>query len=794
MTSAAHRTDSKPIVALYCTRGMETFLSNAVEGILRVGVDLGQIVVGCPNNAVDSVSSVTRRYANQIQVISNQMLSENEASVEEYSNFGSRPFTEISWRKVFFIRQLIEFNPHVIYADLDISWIRNPLPYLSQVALLYPMAFQTEGLPRFPPALCGGFAAFVKSEKTIALLDALIEFDANQRTTDERLDDQAACQHLIESDVSWLRDIFCLPEALFLNGLGYRNLQKTDQGPCPMEGELLPFLFHANWTIGKDNKRKLLASTGTWLIGDHLEESYETNKIHGPSAESAFEIELGPPMAADAPLLSVIYPVFDVRGDVVERVRLWTEKQDLEPHRYRVFVVAGTGTELDEGTLRKVLRSQDAILRVPGAGREADYWNAGAREARTPWLLFVEGHGSPERDSLSALAAWIVANPNGEACNFWIKNLEGHRIARLMKRWFAEIQTGWAATSTWRRLHRTACAIRRDVFEGVGPFEPEYGQFAPPLLSARMHQRGLTISALPTSGAMHDDSPEISVHHNDTGNYVRGEMEARAANDPVFFEKYFGPSPSQGPDMIVPARYARSMLRGLLVAALRRPGNAFHLLKQAAALLPAALVSLRDRARLLAALTRADEWAVMHLPVAEEVRWKLFMLAHRRLGRTEQMLWMARNPLPSLPIGPDHLKWLINAIGQHAIVGLHALERSGGGTFRWTHPVFLLKLAISAEGVLTLETRNVRPRITLSDIVIVVGGRVLGTKDLALDDAGSITFNIAPSAPVGETDVVAIVPELREPSGKSDHGRRLGLPLFSVGFECEGSRKLPPRP
>src|SRR6202158_4646973 len=242
MTSAVHPTDLRPVVALFCTRGMETFLSNAIQGILQVGIDASQILVGCPNNALGSVKSVAGLHSDQIQIVSTQKLSENEAELESYSSFGSRSFTDISWKKIFFIRELIELHPHVIYADLDISWIRNPLPYLAQVAKVYPIAIQTEGLPRFPPALCCGFASFAKSEKTIALLDALIEFDANQRTTDERLDDQAACQHLIASDVLWVRDTLCLPEALFLNGLGYRNLQKTDQGPCPMEGELLPFL------------------------------------------------------------------------------------------------------------------------------------------------------------------------------------------------------------------------------------------------------------------------------------------------------------------------------------------------------------------------------------------------------------------------------------------------------------------------------------------------------------------------------------------------------------------------
>jgi hypothetical protein len=71
----------------------------------------------------------------------------------------------------------------------------------------------------------------------------------------------------------------------------------------------------------------------------------------------------------------------------------------------------------------------------------------------------------------------------------------------------------------------------------------------------------------------------------------------------------------------------------------------------------------------------------------------------------------------------------------------------------------------------------------LSELVIVVGGRILPSREITLDGVGNIRFSIeVPSASSGETDVVVIVPELREPAAKGGDGRRLGLPLFSVGF------------
>ena len=762
MTDAAQPIDTTPVVALFCTLGTEAFLSNTIQGILRAGIDPGRIVVGCPNNALGSVQGVAALQSDRIRIISSPLFSKNEDEMQGYSSFGSLPFHDISWKKIFFIRQLIAIYPHVVYSDIDIAWIRNPLHYLSQVATAYPMAFQTEGLARFPPALCSGFASFARSERTLAFLDALIAFNAGQADSESRLDDQAVCQQLVENDPAWLRDIYCLPETLFLNGLGYRTLQDTGEPPVHMEGELLPFVFHANWTIGSRNKRKLLVSTGTWLLED------------GAHDDQA---------AAPPPLLTVVYPAFDIRGDIANHVGLWTEQQDLDSSRYRVLVAAGTKAELDEVNLRKVLRRQDRLLRIPGGGRDADFWNAGARVAATPWLLFVEAHGLPERDSLSALAAWIAANPDGVACNFSINNLEGGRVGDLMGRWFRAMHANWADPSTWRRFHRTAFAIRRDVFEEAGPFVPKYGQFAPPLLSARLHQRGHAIALIPASSANHEDSPDMPTHHADTGDYVRGEMDARAETDPVFFEKYFGPSPIQGRDLVRPG-FARSIIRGLVVAALHRPGEAFGLLRRAGAFLPTALVSLRQRARLLTGLIRADQFSATYLPLPEAMRQKRFVIAHDRVVSVEQMLWVARNPIPVLKTGPGNGRWPIDKVGTHAISGVHALERLDEDVFRWTHPVFLLRLAPAASGRMTLETRNLRNEPGLSDIMIVVGGKFLSSGQIERDDIGNVSFNIpAPSEPGGEIDVVVIASELCEPADQNGPGHRLGLPLFSLGFE-----------
>jgi Nucleotide-diphospho-sugar transferase/Glycosyl transferase family 2 len=762
----------RPVVALFCTRGMEEFLSNALCGILRTGISADHILIGCPANALGSVTDVSKLHPPGIRVISTAEPSDG-AEIETYQDFGAEAFLSVAWRKVFFIRQLIDLHACVIYADLDIAWLRNPLPYLAEIARAYPMAFQTEALPRFPPAICAGFALFTRSERSRAFLDTAIDMRADQLRRGENLADQDDFQYLIDHDPAWLRDIFFLPEALFLNGLGYRQMQNSGDAPCRMEGELQPFLFHANWTIGLENKRKLLAVTAAWRPDERADLVTEERAPEPPDAGRA--------------LLTVIFPNFEQRGELLERIKSWTE-QDLNADRYRIVVATGAETEFDEVAVRTALRDHDSVVRTAGEGNDADYWNAGAHEATTPWLLFVESHTRPDRDSLSSLAAWIDANPIGAACNFRINNLEGGKIDSLMKRWFAEIHEGWTATPGWSRLHRTAFAMRRDVFNRAGRLKPEYGQFAPALLSAELDRRGIAISLLPESRVGHFLSQEMTKHHEDTADYVRGELAARAATDPGFFEGYFGPPPLQAPDMMQPGDTLR-LLGGLLLAAALQPRKASRLLPLIGVLLPAAFAGLRTRARMLTALTRADEWLVMQLSGDKGWRWRRFVGAQRRVVRTEVMNWIARNPPADLQPAAHRTPLPPAALGSYAVAGLHALERWGTQAwFRWSQPLLLLRLAPHDEEILTVETRNVRGSIHRSEIVVIVNGKVLSPEQYSFDNEGNLKLRLSTTALLPASAVVAIIaPELREPPSQAGPGRRLGLPVFSVGFDRDTS-------
>jgi hypothetical protein len=748
--------DGGPVVVLLCTLGMEAFLANALQGMLRVGLDPTHVLIACPPNAEHAVRRIASGHDRRIAVAADPSLL--VAAEPQYSDYGSPSFNAICWGKATLIRRLLERYDHVVYADLDIGWIRNPLPYLAQAAGQYGIAMPTEGLPRFPPAVCCGFMSLRRSERTLAFMDALL---AQERVREDghSIDDQTACQRMIQRDPAWLNDIYLLPETLFANGLGYRNLEDSASAPAPMQDELRPFVFHANWTIGLDNKRKLLAAAGCW------------------SGDDAAETEA--PAADGAPLVTVIFPLHEVRGDVAEHLSYWsTRQQNVAPERFRLIVAANADTPFDEAALQPAMRPGDILIKVPRGHEDTVLWNAGARAATTPWLLFVEGHGMADSDALAALVAWVAANPHERVCTLRIRHGDEHRVARVMSRWFAEMQVAWSAPSTWRRLHRTAFAFRRDTFERLGPIEP-FSQFGPPLLSARIHHGNVGIATLPASGVLHADT-NLTSYTIDTIDYVEGELAARqASTDPEFFENHFGPSPVHGKDPILPPAAARSLIRGYLAVAMRQKSGSGELRRKAAALLGAASVNLRLRAACAAALVRLDHFALRRLPLSADLAWSRFMASHRRLVRATQARWVADNPLPPV-VASQRIRAL--ALTQHAIVGLHALEYDHGAAFRWTFPAVLLRVAAGRKATLSLETRNLRPGLAAAHLdAVAIGGN---RPDIDIDGSGTIVLRAeTPSTTTGIADIVLIVPELVEPASGGEPGRRLGLPLFAVTVE-----------
>src|SRR5947207_8336915 len=200
--------------------------------------------------------------------------------------------------------------------------------------------------------------------------------------------------------------------------------------------------------------------------------------------------------------LTVIYPMLDLRGRAADHVGTWTRGQTLARDQYRVLVVHD-GTQVSpERDLAPLFDSSDKLVCVPGAN-DAGLWNAGARNTQSRWLVFTEGHCLADGNCLEATRRWIAENPEAQAGNFQTRHDDRGPLATMNRRWTDAIQEGWRAPGAWPQLHRAGLLIRGGVLEASGGFEAEYGQFAPALLSSRLHAHGIRIEPIPGAVVLH---------------------------------------------------------------------------------------------------------------------------------------------------------------------------------------------------------------------------------------------------------------------------------------------------
>jgi len=254
------------IVALLATKGLEDFLQNSLTGPARVGVDPRIVHVARPDNAAHTLDPIIREAGVAVHSFVEFGHVSPDAMPERYVDYGTEPFIAINWHKVRYIRWLLDQYRHVVYADLDVGWLADPLWYLEAVARFYPLAFQTEALRRFPPVLCWGFLSAKSSPATLRLFDTMLADYGARPPGQPMVDEQKTLDAMINLNPGLLGDVYLLPEGLFVNGIGYRSLLDGPPAVTPLLGKIEPFVFHANWTVGLASKRELMAQTGTWLL------------------------------------------------------------------------------------------------------------------------------------------------------------------------------------------------------------------------------------------------------------------------------------------------------------------------------------------------------------------------------------------------------------------------------------------------------------------------------------------------------------------------------------------------
>ncbi len=252
-------------IVLFASRGLAAFVENALIGIARCGIAGSLVQVVFPANAEPELGPLVKTFGARQRLLEDIMEVRAGDMPEAYLEWGSTGFFLLLKYPLPARRAILAEGTRVIYSDVDVAWLRNPLPYLSDALQHYPWACQTEPSIYFPPNFCVRFFALSGARECFEIIDLHIAQNVGDAL---KQPNQTSFRNTLIDNPRYLAKVFPLPEGLFPAGLLYRSVGAGDEPPVPMVDQLRPFIFHGNWCFGLEHKQRLLAHSGAWFVAD----------------------------------------------------------------------------------------------------------------------------------------------------------------------------------------------------------------------------------------------------------------------------------------------------------------------------------------------------------------------------------------------------------------------------------------------------------------------------------------------------------------------------------------------
>jgi Nucleotide-diphospho-sugar transferase len=251
-------------IVLFATAGLSRFVENALIGILQCRIDAGIVQLVYPESARNELDPVAEKYRVRSRILEETIGVDAPDLPSSYVEWNTEAFNILMSYRFRVLRAILAEGKKVVVSDIDVAWLRNPLPYLSEVLRRYPWACQVEAKVEFPPNFCLGFYALRAAPDTIELIELNLTL---MGARDVKPADQALFREILIDNPRFLAKVFALPESAFPSGLLYRSVASQDDS-VPIAGRMQPFIFHANWCVGLENKQRLLAHAGAWFVPD----------------------------------------------------------------------------------------------------------------------------------------------------------------------------------------------------------------------------------------------------------------------------------------------------------------------------------------------------------------------------------------------------------------------------------------------------------------------------------------------------------------------------------------------
>ena len=313
--------------------------------------------------------------------------------------------------------------------------------------------------------------------------------------------------------------------------------------------------------------------------------------------------------------ISILYPNYDLKtGQLAKNLAWWVDSARVAPDSFQLVIGTKKLKTAESKEVHSLLRRQDIIFEVDEMDNDNAIWNQCAERCKFENMLFVEGHVYPDETFLQKLYEATQGNRGERVINTNIRNTRNSYFEKNMDRWFQETIQKRQSSHDFIFLSRWAFLIPKKVFHRYGPLIQEYEQFGPPFLSAVLFKNKVGISTADFADLTHEMESVIGPHHAATRSYIRGFAKAEKRIHAEGLSELFGRNPDfEG----IQSRRRKSR------SGTNKPDNA-----------PGAWEVLWDII-LPKVKIQILEFLVMYFPMPQEIKYRLFQSAHRRVAMDE---------------------------------------------------------------------------------------------------------------------------------------------------------------
>jgi len=493
--------------------------------------------------------------------------------------------------------------------------------------------------------------------------------------------------------------------------------------------------------------------------------------------------------------VSVVVPFDDRRGDP-RHLKSWTQKQTCPGDRFELIAVTVGAQAYHEDQIRRLLRPQDQLIQAHELKNKFEVYDIGASHARGGLLLFTEDHCVGDRACVEEVIRFFETEEYDGAF-VRSEHINQTDLAHMEQRLYEEALPIWTSPGHWDKVRIRGFALPRKTYFDVGGMDSEYGYFAEPLLSAKLHARGYRLGYASKPLVRHINVGTFDHLFGEIWDYAWGEFAYRNSEDPEVWEPYLQMDPQWSQrffDSDVLANHAALATLRTLIAQMGRIGTrqqrrefvglGGELMVRLAKCVGSRYVgSLAARCSRYLAQFRYRFWS--HSPNRRLRAVKDYWSSVVRWAR-HAYLSQHITKLPTL--GHENLQSSRLQIGEMSephLIGFHTRETIEEKSFRWTGPVAAVRLNLTpADRMVAIDTGSLRGPACDFAFGLFWNGYGVPRSSIKIE-AGRITFPLRgrwfrPDRDQQLTIVSAPVRAGRQSELRDD--RSLGMPILSVSF------------